>query len=265
MIHYKYDRLEKRDSIGFHSEFLINPGYYAITNNPYNVDSLDYINDNSNVMGAIWGRFIGPDSTNKTILNYNINQLVPNSPIKLILKYRSVLDPKSDMAKKCDSIGNKTISFKVDINPYSSNSSLDIDVPEIKTGEGGLFVYDKAYVDSIGAFSFNVNVPGQQDWSSFEITSIEVYNAFTPVVISSEESFTCDGDSVIVKLNQKCSRNVACQWYNDTIAISGATGRSYTFEALMSQSYNLNLELICDSDIINTKCDYSKPYSLWRL
>ena len=260
---YDYDTLSfyvttKKEIKTLHSSFLNDPGYNynIITNNPFYVDSLDYVYDNKNEWGIIWGRFWSYYSkTNKTILSYKLKGLNPGSPVKLIVKYRSVLDPESDMSIKCDPTGDKTISFKVDINPKSLNSLLGEDVPEIKIGEEGVFIYENAHVDSLGVFSFNVNIPYQyfdNSCSSIEITSIEVYNAYTPTISSTEEKYLCAGDSVTVKLKNTGLQDVTYQWYNDSIAISGANTPVYSFETSKDESYNLSLKVTCDSMMVNT-------------
>ena len=258
---YYYDTLsyyvtEKKEiKTTLYSAFLSEPGY-IITNNPFYVDSLDYVYDNKNEWGIIWGRFGSYYSkTNKTILSYKLKGLNPDSPVKLVVKYRSVLDPESDKAKTCDPTGNKTMSFKVDINPKSLNSLLGEDVPEIKIGEEGVFVYDNAHVDSLGVFSFNVNIPYQyfnNSCSSIEITSIEVYNTYTPTISSTEEKYLCAGNSVTVKLEDTGLQNVNYQWYNDSIAISGANAPIYSFETSNDESYNLSLKITLDSMMVSS-------------
>ena len=246
----------KKEIRTLYSKFLSDPYRYVITDNPFYADSLDFIYDNKKEWGIIWGYF-GPlyDNTNKTILSYKLQDLNPDSPVKLVVKYRSVLDPESDKAKTCDPTGNKTMSFKVDINPKSLNSLLGEDVPEIKIGEEGVFVYDNAHVDSLGVFSFNVNIPYQyfnNSCSSIEITSIEVYNTYTPTISSTEEKYLCAGDSVTVKLEDTGLQNVNYQWYNDSIAISGANAPIYSFETSNDESYNLSLKITLDSMMVSS-------------
>ena len=246
----------KKEIRTLYSKFLSDPYRYVITDNPFYADSLDFIYDNKKEWGIIWGYF-GPlyDNTNKTILSYKLQDLNPDSPVKLIVKYRSVLDPESDKAKTCDPTGNKTMSFKVDINPKSLNSLLGENVPEIKIGEEGVFVYDNAHVDSLGVFSFNVNIPYQyfnNSCSSIEITSIEVYNTYTPTISSTEEKYLCAGNSVTVKLEDTGLQNVNYQWYNDSIAISGANAPIYSFETSNDESYNLSLKITLDSMMVSS-------------
>ena len=228
--------------------------FMAITGNPIQLDSLHYIDDKNEDWGVVWSRFSG--SLNKTILSYRVSGLKPNSSVKVIIKYRSVIDPDADGYDKlkCLQTGSQITSIKVAENPDQYNLTAGVDATQLKHGESG--TYDNSKVmgalasagkaDAEGSFFLNVNMNSQfmgQNCASLEITSIEIYGTIEPQIYSEEGETVCAGEIANVKAKE-VFEGASYQWYSDGKAITGATSPRYSFETLSSdKTYKLQLQV----------------------
>lgn len=229
------------------SKFLKNPRW-TIARNPINLNSLNFIDDPTDNWGVAWGRFDGIDTLNTTILSYKLDNMAPNSPVKLVIKYRSILDPSSSKDLGCDSTGNQSVFFKVAANPTPANALFGVDAPEVKLGEEAIFVYDKANVDENGLFSFNVNIPSQfinTNCASLQITSIEVYGTLQPRITTTDGTIISSGSTTLLRSSGNLM-GVTYQWYQDNVAVTGATDSKFslktskedkTYKILLKASY----------------------------
>ncbi|MEE0084442.1 MAG: hypothetical protein UE068_09490, partial [Paludibacteraceae bacterium] len=228
--------------------------FMAITGNPIQLDSLHYIDDTKEDWGVVWSRFKG--TANKTIMSYRVNGLKPNSSVKVIIKYRSVIDPKADGYDKlkCDQSGSQSTSIKVAENPDQYNLTAGQDATQIKHGETG--TYDNSKVmgaqatagkaDADGSFFLNVNMNTQYmglNCASIQITSIEVYGTIDPQIYSEDGETICAGE--IANLKAKgVFQGATYQWYEGGKAIAGATSPNYSFETPAGEkSYEYQLKV----------------------
>ncbi len=234
-IGYDYDSNGNAVASTFHDSELV-----AITKNPKMLDSLHYIDDKNEDWGIVWSRFKG--TTNKTIMTYRVEGLKPNSSVRVIIKYRSVIDPDADGYDKlkCAQNGSQLTSIKVAENPDMYNLTAGQDAPQLKHGESG--TYDNGKImgssassrkaDAAGSFSLNVNMSVQfigQNCASIEITSIEIYGTIDPQIYSQEGENICAGEIANLKAKD-VFLDAKYQWYDDGKAIAGATSPNYSFE-----------------------------------
>lgn len=214
--------------------------FMAITGNPIQLDSLHYIDDKECDWGVVWSRFKG--TANKTIMSYRVEGLKPNSSVRVIIKYRSVIDPDADSYDKlkCAQNGSQLTSIKVAENPDMYNLTAGQDAPQLKHGESG--TYDNGKImgssassgkaDATGSFSLNVNMSMQfmgQSCASIEITSIEIYGTIDPHIYSEEGETVCAGEIAHIKA-KNVFKDAQYQWYEGEKAIAGATSPNYSFE-----------------------------------
>jgi len=228
--------------------------FMAITGNPIQLDSLHYIDDKKEDWGVVWSRFSG--TANKTILSYRVSGLKPNSSVKVIIKYRSVIDPDADAYDKlkCSQTGSQQTAIKVAENPDQYNLTAGQDATQIMHGESG--TYDNSKVmgaqasagraDDEGSFFLNVNMTSEymgQNCASLEITSIEVYGTIDPQIYSEEGETVCAGEIANVKL-KGVFEGAKYQWYDGSTPIAGATAPNYSFETTSAEyTYNLQLQV----------------------
>ena len=234
--------------------------FMAITGNPIQLDSLHYIDDKEEDWGVVWSRFSKElGGQNKTIMSYRVSGLKPNSSVRVIIKYRSIIDPDAEGYDnlKCSQTGSQIISIKVAENPDQYNLTAGVDATQLEHGESG--TYDNSKVmgalasagkaDAEGSFFLNVNMNSQfmgQNCASLEITSIEVYGTIDPQIYSEEGETVCAGE--IANVNVKgVFKDAQYQWYNGTKPIVGATSPSYSFETTSAEyTYNLQLKVSYD-------------------
>ena len=231
--------------------------FMAITGNPIQLDSLHYIDDKKEDWGVVWSRFSG--TANKTILSYRVSGLKPNSSVKVIIKYRSVIDPDADGYDKlkCSQSGSQQTSIKVAENPDQYNLTAGQDATQIKHGESG--TYDNSKVmgaqasagkaDSEGSFFMNINMNSQYmglNCASIQITSIEVYGTIDPQIYSEDGETICAGEIANVKA-KGVFQGAKYQWYDGSTPIAGATAPNYSFETPAGdKTYNLQLKVTYD-------------------
>lgn len=251
-IGYDYDSKGNAVASTFHDSELV-----AITKNPKMLDSLHYIDDKNGDWGVVWSRFRG--TSNKTILSYSVNGLKPNSSVRVVIKYRSVIDPEADGYDKlkCSQSGSQRTNIRVAENPDKYNLTEGQDATQIGHGESG--TYDNSNVmgaqasagraDDEGSFFLNVNMTSKymgQNCVSIEITSIEVYGTVDPKIYSEEGETVCAGEFATVNLRKEY-QGAQYQWYSDDKAITGATSPNYSFETSASEkTYNLQLKVTYD-------------------
>lgn len=235
-IGYDYDSNGNAVASTFHDSELV-----AITKNPKMLDSLHYIDDKNEDWGVVWSRF-KKGTANKTIMSYRVEGLKPNSSVRVIIKYRSVIDPDADGYDKlkCAQNGSQLTSIKVAENPDMYNLTAGQDAPQLKHGESG--TYDNGKImgssassgkaDAAGSFFLNVNMTMQfmgKNCASIEITSIEIYGTIDPQIYSQEGENVCAGEIANLKAKD-VFLDAKYQWYDDGKAIAGATSPNYSFE-----------------------------------
>ena len=222
--------------------------FMAITGNPIQLDSLHYIDDKESDWGVVWSRFKG--TTNKTIMSYRVEGLKPNSSVRVIIKYRSVIDPDAEGYDKlkCSQKGSQQTSIKVAENPDQYNLTAGQDATQIKHGETG--TYDNSKVmgaqvsagkaDAEGSFFLNVHMMNMymgKDCASIEITSIEIYGTIDPHIYSEEGETVCAGEIAHIKA-KNVFKDAQYQWYEGEKAIAGAISPNYSFETLAGEKSN---------------------------
>lgn len=241
---YSTDKTNKGEAIASHfhdGEFM------AITGNPIQLDSLHFVDDKTEDWGVVWSRVKGTGGGNVNILNYRVTGLAPNSPVTLVIKYRSVIT--ADASKnllKCEMTGQQQIAFKVAANTDAANELLGQDAPPIKVGTSGTYTYDKANADSEGSYFVNVNMTNQymdKDCASLEITAIEVYGSIDPQIYSEDGETICAGEIANIKA-KGVFQGATYQWYENGSPIAGATSQNYSFETPAGEkSYKLQLKV----------------------
>ena len=237
-----------------------NGEFMAITGNPIQLDSLHYIDDKKEDWGVVWSRVNkGIGGQNKTILSYRVNGLKPNSSVKVIIKYRSVIDPDADAYDKlkCNNGDVQITSIKVAENPDQYNLTAGMDAAQVKHGESG--TYDNSKVmglqapagkaDAEGSYFFNVNIMDMymgKDCASIEITAIEVYGTIDPQIFSEDGETICAGEIANVKV-KGVYEGAKYQWYDGSTPIAGATAPNYSFETPSGdKTYDLQLKVTYD-------------------
>ncbi|MEE1082264.1 MAG: T9SS type B sorting domain-containing protein [Paludibacteraceae bacterium] len=267
-----YDYSKQTTNLGERIKSHFHDGeFMAITGNPIQLDSLHYIDDKSEDWGVVWSRFKG--TANKTIMSYRVSGLAPNSSVKLVIKYRSVIDPDADGYDKlkCSQSGSQQTSIKVAENPDQYNLTAGQDAAQIKHGETG--VYDNSKVigaqatagkaDADGSFFVNINMNSQymgQNCASIQITSIEVYGTIDPQIYCEDGSSVCAGEIANVKA-KGIFQGATYQWYDGGKAIAGATSPNYSFETPAGEKeYKLQLKVTYNgvefsSNVVNVKTE----------
>ena len=222
-------------------------GFMAITGNPIQLDSLHYIDNKDEDWGVVWSRFNG--TSNKTILSYRIKGLMPNSSVKLVVKYRSVINPeaKGYANLECEQPDSLVTKFLITENPDQYVLTGGRDTITIKQhGEGGVYTSTNAKAEFDGSYFVNINTLKKYmnlDCASIEITAIEVYGTIDPQIYSEEGETICAGEIATVNIKKEY-QGAKYQWYSDGKAITGATSPSYSFETPSSdKTYKLQLQV----------------------
>lgn len=228
--------------------------FMAITRNPIQLDSLHYIDDKSEDWGVLWSRVSG--KSNKTILSYRVEGLVPNSPVRLVIKYRSIIDPENPgyESLKCGPTGSQMTSIKVAEQADMFNKTAGNDALPLSQGKDGIYTSTIAKVNSIGEYTVNINMSSQfmdLDCASIQITSIEVYGLINPQIYSEDGNTICAGEIASIKLRDEY-KGVSYQWYDGNTAIPGATSPNYSFETTNDDIFNLQLKVTYEDVILES-------------
>ena len=252
---YSTSKANKGEAISshFHSNAL-----YAVTKNPKMLDSLDYIDATE----GTWGIVFSPQnlSSNKTLLQLVVNGAEPSSDVKVVIEWRSVVDPDNNTVSCSNS---SRAQFKVAINQDQYNQTNGKDVSQIALGESS------SYTETLTATAdgtVQININGVSSYSgtchAFEITSIKVYGTVSPTIYSVDGETVCAGE--IATLNSKSIYNGATyQWYVDGKKISKATAASYAVETSSSvETHTYKLDVTYDGvtftsnslDVSTEKC-----------
>ena len=250
-IGYDYDSNGNAVASTFHDSELV-----AITKNPKMLDSLHYIDDKKGDWGVVWSRING--TANKTILSYRVKGLTPNSSVRTVIKFRSVIDSeaKGYANLECNQPDSFFTKFIIAENPDQYNLTGGKDTISIRQhGEGGVYTSTNAKADFDGSYFVNINMLKKYmnlDCASIEITSIEVYGSIDPLIYSEEGETVCAGEFATVKVKKEF-QGAKYQWYSDDKAITGATSPNYAFETSASEkTYNLQLKVTYDGMVFSS-------------
>ncbi|MBQ0156649.1 MAG: hypothetical protein KBT22_08745, partial [Bacteroidales bacterium] len=244
-LEYEYSKLTANKGERIKSHFH-DGEFMAITGNPIQLDSLHYIDDTTEDWGVLWSRFSG--TSNQTILSYRVGGLAPNSPVKLVVKYRSIIDPDNPGYEllKCSATGSQQTAIKVAEQPDQYNLTAGKDGLQIKHGETATYTSSTGTADAEGSYFVNINMNSQymgQNCASIQITSIEVYGSIDPQIYSEDGETICAGEIANLKL-KGVYEGATYQWYDGNSPIPGATAQNYSFETPAGEkTYNLQLKV----------------------
>ena len=200
---------------------------YAITSNPIILDSLHYVDDKK----SGWGIVFSPArvTENKTLLEYSVGGLTPNSTATVVIEYRSVVD--EDLLTTCGG-GSARAQFKAAINADQYNLTQGSDVPQLGMGEKNTYKDTKVKVTSEGIVDIRINATSgySSDCHAFEITKIEVYGDISPKIICTDGDVVCAGEFANLFKSGVDYEGAKYQWYMNGSAVAGATSPNYTYE-----------------------------------
>jgi hypothetical protein len=221
---YSTDKANKGAAISSHFQ---SGAYYAVTANPIRLDSIGYMDFKENDNGIVFS----PQglTANKTLMTFKVGGMVPGAAVKVVIKYRSVVDETK--IAKCGN-GSARCQFKVAVNEDSYNQTQGNDVTQIAMGASSTFTMTSKKADASGYVAININGVSSYsgDCSPFEITSIEVYSDINPQIYSVDGSPICAGELATLK-SLSIYKGATYQWYKDGAAVSGATNATYAFES----------------------------------
>ncbi len=216
--------------------------YMAIVDNPVRLDSLHYLDDNTNDWGVVWGRIDG--SENKTILTYSLEGLKQGTPVEAKIKFRSVIDPES---KGYSSLRNCYMYYseiRAALNHDYHNMTYGFSLGEVGHGMSKeSIVVDNNERDNFGFVTLNVNMPVtcmNSACTALEITSIEVYGQIDPKISCETYETICVGERAYFKSDYSFN-NVKYQWYVNGTAVAGATSSDFYYEPAETGSYIVSL------------------------